>query len=102
MFIRVSKQKVYNSLLIIKAQYHSFHHLCIYISYTPYLGLRLNVKPDLYIKRTCWMKDTLEVSDCLNKGSLFEIAEDISIQTELWIKKNKFEYDNRDEIYIGY
>lgn len=101
MFIKVSKQKIYNSLLIIQAKYNSFDHLCIYISYTPYLGLRLNVKPDLYVKRTCWMKDTLEVSDCLDKESLFEIADAIGIEAEIWIKKNQFHYQIGPNIYNG-
>lgn len=100
--IKVSKQKIYDSLLIIKMKYKTFHNLCIYVSYTPYQGLKLNVKPDAYVRRTCWMKDTLEVTDCLSKKTIFEIAEAIGTETELWIKQNKFKYDRVPDVYSDY
>lgn len=97
--IRVSRQKIYNALIIIKAQYNSFNNLCVYASYTPYQGLRLYFKPDLYVRRTCWMSDTLELTDCLNKDNLFEIANSIGLEVELWIKQNKFKYDKVPDTY---
>lgn len=102
MNIKVSRQKIYDSLIIIKTKYQSFNELCCYISYTPYTGLKLNVKPSSYVKKTCWMKNTLDVSECLNKKTVFDIAEAIGTEVEIWIKKNNFTYYRQPDYYSDY
>ena len=88
--VKISKQKIYDSLIAIKKHYHTFEQLVLYVSYTPYIGIRLNVQPEAYSARTCWMKDTLEVTDCLKEKDDFDKAESIAFTIDSWIKANKF------------
>ena len=92
--IKVSRQKIYNILIAILYQYKTFDNLCMYISFTPFQGLRLNVKIEAYVRRTCWFKDTKEVTDCLKKDNVFEIADAIGTEAEQWLKSNGFMYEN--------
>ncbi len=84
--LKISKQKIYDSLIAIKEQYHSFDQLVLFVSYTPYIGIRLNVRCEPYVSRSCWMKDTIEVTDCLKEKDDFDKAESIALTIEMWMK----------------
>ena len=88
--VTISKQKIYNSLMSIKQHYHSFDQLVLFVSYTPYIGIRLNVQIEAYASRSCWMKDTIEVTDCLKEKDDFDKAASIALTIEAWVKYNKF------------
>ena len=88
--VNVSRQKIYNSLLAIQKKYRTFDDLVLFVSYVPYQGIRLNVRIKQYARRQCWIENAVEVSDCLKKKSLFEIAEAIATETEIWIKNKEF------------
>ena len=88
--VKISKQKIYDSLLSIKEHYHSFEQLVLFVSYTPYIGIRLNVQPEVYASRSCWIKDTLEVTECLKEKDDFDKAESIALSIELWMRNNSF------------
>lgn len=86
--LKVSRQKIYDSLILIKKHYKTFDHLVIFVSYTPYQGLRLNVRFEQCAKRSSWIKNTIEVTDCLQKKTFFDIADSIGDETEIWIRNN--------------
>lgn len=88
--VTISKQKIYDSLMSIKQHYHSFDQLVLFVSYTPYIGIRLNVRVEPYASRSCWMKDTIEVTDCLKEKDDFDKAESIAFTIDSWIKANNF------------
>ena len=88
--IHVSRQKIYNSLIEIKKKYRTFDYIALFVSYVPYQGIRLNVRMDAYARRQSWIENSIEVSDCLKKKSLFEITEAIATEIEIWIKKQGF------------
>ena len=88
--VNVSRQKIYNSLLVIQKKYRTFDHLVLFVSYVPYQGIRLNVRIENYARRQCWIENAMEVSDCLKKKSLFEIAEAIATEVEIWAKRKGF------------
>jgi len=88
--MRISRQKIYDSLQKIKEHYTSFDQLVLYVSYTPYQGVRLNVRIKAYARKRSWMKNTLEVTDCLHMNNLFEMADAIATEVEIWLKNNDF------------
>lgn len=88
--VGVSRQKIYNSLIEIKKKYNTFDYLVLFVSYVPYQGMRLNVRLSAYARKQCWIENSIEVSDCLKKKSLFEIAEAIATEVEIWAKRKGF------------
>ena len=85
--VSVSRQKIYNSLIEIKKRYRTFDYLVLFVSYVPYQGIRLNVRIEGYARKECWIENSIEVSNCLKKKSLFEIAEAIATEVEIWMKR---------------
>ena len=84
----VSRQKIYNSLLCIKEKYHTFENVVLFVSYVPCQGIRLNVRIEPYARRSSWITNCLEVTDCLYYKSMFEIADAITSEIEIWLKRN--------------
>lgn len=90
--IRVSRQKIYDSLLTIDVNYQTFHGLCVFAFYSPYIGIRLVFIREEYARRDCWIENVIELTECLRLKSIYEITNSIALVLEKWIKVNKFYY----------
>lgn len=88
--VSISRQKIYNSLLQIQAKFHTFDDLVLFVTYQPYQGLRLNVRMAMYARKASWVKNSIEVTDCLKKKDLVECAEAIATEIEIWTKHKGF------------
>lgn len=92
--IKISRQKIYDALIEGNKKYDSMRDIVVYVSYTDKQGVRLNMIPEYYAQRDTWLKNTLEVTDCLNKKTIFEQADSIGLEIELWIKSGKHDIRN--------
>lgn len=92
--IKISRQKIYDALIEVNNKYGSMKDIVVYVSYTDRQGVRLNMIPEYYVKRHSWLKNTLEVTDCLDKKTVFDQADAIGLKIELWIKSGKYDIRN--------
>lgn len=92
--IKISRQKIYDALIEGHKKYGSMRDIVVYVSYTDRQGVRLNMIPEYYVRRNSWFKNTLEVTDCLSKKTVFDQADAIGLEIELWIKSGKYDIRN--------
>lgn len=86
--IRVSRQKIYDSLVEAEKKYKTLNNIIVFVSYTEVEGLKLNYRKEIFALRGCWIDNAYEVTHCLNKKTRFERAEAIAQEIEIWISNN--------------
>lgn len=99
--IRVSRQKIYESLLTTDMNYQTFKGLCAYAYYTPHIGLRLVIMRKETVQKQCWIENSIDLTVCLQGRNIYEITTSMALVLEKWIKLNKFYY-YRPGIYSDY
>ena len=88
--IKVSRQKIYNSLEQQEKKYGTLNSLAVTATYIPSRGLKLNYLPKEITRSESRLKNnTLDLTDCLRHNTKFEMADEMAFQIEMWLKNKE-------------
>ena len=86
--IRVSRQKIYDSIATAEKKYGSFDGMTIFASYTKPMGLKLNFWTKDWTARGAPIPQSINVTYCFRHTSRFEITEQVAEAIEVWLNDN--------------
>lgn len=83
--IRVSRQKIYDSIVAAEKKYGSFEGMTIFASYTKPRGLKLNFWTKEWAQKGAPIPQSIDVSHCFRRLNRFEITEEVTEAIEVWL-----------------